>query len=98
MHVHYPVGECVLLCCCCRVASLARRPRLQTREADLPRVDEVPALVLVVVVSVQSLLAQVAEVVRGNVGLRAVVGHHISLRHGAMPITCFTYKIESQSE
>ena len=49
------------------------------REAHLARVNEVPSLVLLVPVRVEPLLAQVAEVVVGDVGLGPIVWHHVFL-------------------
>ena len=53
-------------------------------ESYLACVDEVPALILVVVLRLESLLAQVAEIVGGNVRLSAIVRHDVFLE-GALP-------------
>lgn len=60
-------------------------------EAHLSCVDEVPAFVLVVVVRVQTLLAEVAEVVSGHVRLRPVVGHNVALER-TLPASCLAYQ------
>jgi len=53
-------------------------------ESDLASILEVPALVLLVVVRVETLLAEVTEVVGGDVGLGAVVWDNIFL----LPTVC----------
>ena len=59
-------------------------------EAHLLRVEEVPVLVHVVVVSIQALLAQVAKVVLRDVALGAIVEDQI-LFHAALTAGCLTY-------
>ena len=59
-------------------------------ETHLLRVEEVPVLVHIVVVRVEALLAQVAEVVLGDVTLGAVVEDEVLL-HTALPAGCLTY-------
>jgi len=49
-------------------------------EADLAGVHEVPALVLVVMVSIEALLAEVAKIVGRNMRLASVVGDHVALK------------------
>ena len=59
-------------------------------EAHLARINEVPALILVVVLGLEPLLAEVAEVVGGDVRLGAVVRHDVLLE-GALTTACLTY-------
>ena len=61
-------------------------------ETNLLRVEEVPVLVHVVVVRVEALLAQVAEVVLGDVALSAIVEDEVLL-HIALPAGCLTYTV-----
>ena len=82
MHIYDPIGHGVLLCLSTRLerfSGLACLLLSKGGKADLLCVGKVPALVLVVVVRVQSLLAQEAEVVGGDVRLRAIVWDHIPL-------------------
>ena len=65
------------------------RGRLETH---LLRVEEVPVLVHFVVVRVEALLAQVAEVVLGDVALGAVVEDEVLL-HTALPAGCLAYTV-----
>ena len=61
-------------------------------ETNLLRVEEVPVLVHVVVVRVEALLAQVAEVVLGDVAFSAIVEDEVLL-HIALPAGCLTYTV-----
>ena len=53
-------------------------------ESHLASIDEVPALILVVVLRLKSLLAQIAKIVGGYVRLGAIVRHDVFLE-GALP-------------
>lgn len=60
-------------------------------ESDLARILEVPALVLLVVVGVEPFLAEVAEVVGGQVRLRAIVRHDVALFLATTRSICLAY-------
>ena len=63
-------------------------------EADLSRVNEVPTFVLIIMVSVKTFLTKVAEIIRGNMGLRSIVGNHVLFQPTAATI-CLTYSDKS---
>ena len=63
-------------------------------EANLPRVNEVPTFVLIVMVRVKTFLTEVAEIISGDVGLRPIVRHHVLLQTTTATI-CLTYSDKS---
>ena len=50
------------------------------RESNLTSINEIPTLILFIVLRVQTLLAKIAEVVGSDMGLRAIVWNYIFLQ------------------
>lgn len=66
-------------------------------EADLAGVHEVPALVLVVMVSIEALLAEVAKIVGRNMRLASVVGDHVALKR-TLNTACLAYTHQKRAK
>lgn len=87
MHIHYTIGVQT-------TTSMILAQATNLGEADLSRVNEVPTFVLIIMVSVKTFLTKVAEIIRGDMGLRSIVGNHVLFQPTAATI-CLTYSDKS---